>query len=146
QRPLVRGKPDDRVQRGGLACAVGTDQPNDAALLHFQVHAVQSDSVSEYLAKTACFDACHWSALLFFGFGLLPAACAVVVQQFFWLQTEPEDGLADPWPLCFQEFLTLRSQQQIPRSGIDEHSKSSFRFDESLVDQFLVRLQNRERI
>ena len=48
---------------------------------------------------------------------------------------------------CFGEkFLAFALEQQIPRAGFDEHAETALLFDQLLVDQFLIGLQNRERI
>src|SRR6266852_7499888 len=59
QLPLIWGEAENRVERGGLAGAVGTDEPEDAALFNTQIDAVQRDGCAEGLAKAACFYACH---------------------------------------------------------------------------------------
>ena len=59
QFSLIRGEAENRVERGGLACAVGADESEDAALFDPQIDAVQRDGCAEGLAETACFDACH---------------------------------------------------------------------------------------
>ena len=61
QLSLIRGKAEDRVERGGLAGAVGTDKSQDVALFHTQINAVQCDRCAEDLADAACFDTCHGS-------------------------------------------------------------------------------------
>ena len=50
QLSLVRGEAENRVERGGLAGAVGTDESEDAALFHAQIDAVQRD----WLCRTPC--------------------------------------------------------------------------------------------
>ena len=64
QLSLVRGEAENRVERGGLACAVGTDEPEDAALFDPQIDAIQRDGCAEGLAQTARFDAVMTSAPL----------------------------------------------------------------------------------
>ncbi len=59
QLSLIRGEAENRIERGGLACAVGTDESEDAALFNTQIDAVQRDRCAERLAETACFYACH---------------------------------------------------------------------------------------
>ncbi len=59
QFSLIRGEAENRVERGGLACAVGTDESEDAALFDAQIDAVQRDGCAEGLAEAACFYACH---------------------------------------------------------------------------------------
>src|ERR1700680_4955024 len=42
QLTLIWGEAEDRVQRGGLACAIGPDKPEDAALFDTQIDAVHA--------------------------------------------------------------------------------------------------------
>src|ERR1700730_10035696 len=58
QFSLVGCEAENRVERGGLARTVRTDQSEDAALFYAQIHAVQGDRFAEGLAETACFYAC----------------------------------------------------------------------------------------
>src|SRR5207249_11407613 len=62
QLSFVRGEPENRVERGSLACAVGADNSKDAALFDTQIDAIQRDSFAESLAETACFYGCHVSS------------------------------------------------------------------------------------
>ncbi len=57
QFSLIGGEAEDRVERGGLAGAVGTDESEDAALFDAQIDAVQRDGRAEGLAEAACFYA-----------------------------------------------------------------------------------------
>src|SRR5208282_4823490 len=59
QFSLILGEAENRVQRGGLACAVGADESEDAALFDAQIDAVQRDGCAERLAQAACFYDCH---------------------------------------------------------------------------------------
>src|ERR1019366_3293945 len=59
QFPLVGREAEHRVEGGGLACAVGTDEPQDAALFHPHIDAVQRDGRAEGLAQAPGFYACH---------------------------------------------------------------------------------------
>src|SRR5205807_4652215 len=59
QFSLIWGEAENRVERRGLACAVGTNEPEDAALFNTQVDAVQRDRCAERLTETACFYPCH---------------------------------------------------------------------------------------
>src|ERR1700687_5269090 len=68
------------------------------------------------------------------------------IQEFFRLQAKPLDGGLDPRPLFAQELLPLALQQQAARAGIDEHAKAAPGLDQPLVHQFLIALQDRERI
>jgi hypothetical protein len=59
QVSLVLDEPEDRVERGALAGAVGTDESEDAAFFDTQVDAIQSDGCAVGLAEAACFYAGH---------------------------------------------------------------------------------------
>src|SRR5882762_5675869 len=61
-----------------------------------------------------------------------PMCCAV--HQFFLLQAEPLNGRADPRPFFAKKLLPFALQQQIARTGIDEHAEASLGFDKPLVD------------
>src|SRR6266700_1128518 len=78
QFSLIRGKAQNRVERGGLARAVGADESEDAPLFDAQIHAVERDRCAEGLAQAACFYAGH-------GFSVPP----------FWLSTST-GGLRHP--------------------------------------------------
>src|SRR5436305_11622706 len=66
--------------------------------------------------------------------------------EFFLGQTKPLDLFRHPGPFVGEKFLTFALEQKIPRSGFDEHPKTSFHFDQLLIDQLLVSLENGERI
>src|SRR5437899_2685273 len=55
QLPLIRRQSKDRVERGGLAGAVRTDESEDSALFNAQIDSVQRDGRTEGLAQAACF-------------------------------------------------------------------------------------------
>src|SRR6266436_9602184 len=59
QLSLIWGEAENRVERGGLACAVGTDDSEDAAVFNTQIDAVERDGCAEGLAEAAGFYACH---------------------------------------------------------------------------------------
>src|SRR5205807_10372332 len=61
QFSLVGSKAEDRVERGGLARAIGANESQDAALFNTQINTVQCDRCAEDLAEAACFYACHSS-------------------------------------------------------------------------------------
>ena len=154
QLSLIRGEAENRVERGGLAGAVGTDESEDAALFDAQIDAVQRDGCAEGLAEAACFYACHgfsapprgdltwWSSTLRHP----TAAGRCAVQQFFRRQAEPLNGCVDPGPFFAKKLLPFALQQQTARAGIDEHAAASPALDQPLVHQLLIALQNRERI
>ena len=156
---LIGNEAEDRIERGGLAGAVGADQSEDAPFFDAQIDAVERDRRAERLAQTACFDAWHglsappdlgylsefasvilrWSAWM--------AAChSRRVQQFFRRQAKALNGLVDPGPFFGEKFLALAFHQQIACARVDEHAASPFGFDQSLVYQLLVALEDRERI
>src|SRR6516164_11691931 len=85
------------------------------------------------------------SALLLFRFGLRPAG-STIIQQFFRGQAQPPNGFTDSGPFFIQKFLTLASQQQSARARLDEHAQAPLLLDQFLVGQFLITLQDRERI
>ena len=66
--------------------------------------------------------------------------------QFSWGQPEPLNSCGNPGPFFRQKFLAFALEQQIARAGVDEHAETSLRLDQLLVDQFLISLQDRERI
>ena len=128
QLALVGGEAEDRVERGGLAGAVGTDEAEDAALFDAQVDAVERDGRAEGLAQAARFDAGH-------GFSA-PLARPTRMrrwrrQQLLRRQAEPLDGRVDPGPLLREELLALALQQQLARAGIDEHAAARACFSTS---------------
>ena len=59
QFSLIGGESENRIERGSLACAVGTDEAEDAALFDTQIDAVHCDGCAERLAETVCFYAWH---------------------------------------------------------------------------------------
>src|SRR5204863_8699013 len=65
QFALIGGEAKDRVERGGLAGAVGTDESEDSAFFDAEIDAVERDRGAECLAEAACFYGCH-------GFSSLP--------------------------------------------------------------------------
>ena len=145
QLALIGGEAENRVERGGLAGAVGTDEAEDAALFDAQIDAVQRDGRAEGLAQAACFDACHgFSAPLLVGRRVPPVAAASSSSSR--RQAEPLNGRVDRGPLFREKLLALALQQQIARAGVDEHAATAPLLDELLVDQLLIALQNRERI
>ena len=68
QFSFVRGEAKNRVQRGGLACAVGADQSEDAAFLDAKIDTVQRNGCAKHFTEPACFNTCHGLALLLFSF------------------------------------------------------------------------------
>src|SRR5437016_7255909 len=68
------------------------------------------------------------------------------IHEFFRLQTEPLNSCSDPRPFFGEKLLAFGLEQQIARTGFDEHAKTPPTFDQLLVDQFLVSLENGERI
>src|SRR5713226_9803478 len=68
------------------------------------------------------------------------------VQEFFRLQAEPLNGCVDSGPLFAKKLLPFALQQQTACAGIDEHAEATSGFDQPLVHQLLIALQDRERI
>src|SRR5215472_770613 len=68
------------------------------------------------------------------------------LQQFFRSQTQPLDGCVNPGPFLRQKLAALALQQQTACISFDEHAEASLLFDQLLVNQLLVALQDRERI
>src|SRR5215469_9948505 len=56
------------------------------------------------------------------------------------------DNAAHPGPLLLEKFLALAFKQQLPRAVSHEHAETSSALDEILVHQFLIPLEDRERI
>src|SRR5712664_705626 len=73
-----------------------------------------------------------------------PAVCAV--QEFFRLQPEPLNRCVDPGPFFAKKLLPFALQQQTACPRIDEHAEATSGFDQPLVHQLLIALQNREWI
>src|SRR5205809_3994523 len=61
-------------------------------------------------------------------------------------QTKPLNLFRNSRPFVGEEFLTFALQQQITRTGFNEHAQTSLHLDQLLIDQLLIGLQNRERI
>src|SRR5579864_275666 len=59
QFSLIWSEAENRVECGRLACSVGTDDSEDAALFNTQIDAVQRDGCAEGLAKAAGFYVRH---------------------------------------------------------------------------------------
>ncbi len=59
QFPLICGEAENRIQRGGLAGAVRTDQSEDPALFDAKIDIIQRDGCAKNFAKTMCFYRCH---------------------------------------------------------------------------------------
>ncbi len=84
QLSLIRSQTENRVERGGLARAVGTDESEDATLFNTQIDAVQCNRCAEGLAETACFDACHGlQRSSSFSFGVFAASVGFAAERPF---------------------------------------------------------------
>jgi hypothetical protein len=59
QFSLIWGEAENGMQRGALACAVGTDEAEDAALVDMQIHTVEGNGIAEGLAQATCFYDVH---------------------------------------------------------------------------------------
>src|SRR3989442_10381770 len=73
-----------------------------------------------------------------------PAVSAV--QEFFRRQAEPLNGGVDPGPFFAKKLLPFALEQQTACAGIDEHAEATSGFDQTLVHQLLIALQDRKRI
>src|ERR1700674_570159 len=67
-------------------------------------------------------------------------------QQILRFQTQPLHGCVDPRPFLRKKPVAFAFQQQIARAGFDEHAEAAPFLDKLLVDQFLIALQDRDRI
>src|SRR4051794_11366539 len=66
QFSLIWSEAENRVERSGFTCAVGTDEPENAAFFDVQINAIQRNGFSERFTETASFYAGHsFSAPLF---------------------------------------------------------------------------------
>src|SRR5262245_28805844 len=52
--PLVWSEAENHIERGGLARAVGTDEPQDAALLDSHVNTIQCPGGAKIFAQATC--------------------------------------------------------------------------------------------
>src|SRR6266567_2616287 len=82
------------------------------------------------------------SALLLCGLRRRLALCGS--QQFFRCDAEPLNRCGDSGPVLREKLLAFGLEQQIARTGIDEHAEPSPRLDQLLVDQFLIGLEDGE--
>ena len=113
QLSLVGGEAENRVERGGLAGAVGTDESEDAALFDAQIDAVQRDGRAEGLAEAACFYACHgFSAPL----DDEPARRRGI--QLSSVSGRAAESFRDPGPFFGEKLLAFALQQQIARARL----------------------------
>src|SRR4051812_45991683 len=71
---------------------------------------------------------------------------ARAVQQFLRVQAETLNHGHNPGPFFLQKLLALAFQQQIARSLFDEHAQPPPLLDQFFIHQFLISLQDRERI
>src|SRR5689334_24947963 len=67
-------------------------------------------------------------------------------QQLLRRQSEPFDCFLHARPVLGQKLLALALKQQLPPAGPDEHATTSPGLDDLLVDQFLIGLENRDRV
>src|SRR5215472_3673812 len=68
------------------------------------------------------------------------------VQQFFRREAKSMDNRSHPGPLVCEKLLALALQQQLSRALFHEHAETPAALDEILVHQFLISLEDRERI
>src|SRR5437660_9008014 len=55
QFAFIWGEPENGVERSCLACAIRTNQAENAALFNSQIHGIERNRRAEDLAKPACF-------------------------------------------------------------------------------------------
>src|SRR5438270_8134391 len=77
---------------------------------------------------------------------VMPSALLLSIEQLFRVQPEPLNRFPDPRPLVGEELFPFALQQQIARAGPDEHAQASLLLHEILVDEFLIALQDGDRI
>jgi hypothetical protein len=67
---------EHHIDRGGLACAVGSEQAEDFAVLHLEGHVVHGVETSVALAQAGCFqrESRHGLAMLAEKPAVVPAA------------------------------------------------------------------------
>src|SRR5947208_4494242 len=83
------------------------------------------------------------SVLLLSSFGR-PSSCSL--EKFFWIQAQPLNRRVNSRPMFVKKFLPFAVEQSIARAGLDEHAEASSLFDQLFVNQFLISLQNSERV
>src|SRR4030095_2606883 len=59
QFPLIRGEAENRIERGGLTCAVRPYDSQDTPFLDTKIDVVQRSGCAEGFPKTAFFYECH---------------------------------------------------------------------------------------
>src|SRR5689334_11556120 len=69
-----------------------------------------------------------------------------MLQELLRRQPKPLNLLLSPRPFLFQKLLPFAGQKKIARTGVHEHSAPAPHLDQLLVDELLVRSQNRERV
>src|SRR5438270_3028124 len=70
--------------------------------------------------------------------------CAV--QKFFRVEAEPLNGRMDSGPIFRKKLLPFTLQQQFARAGIDEHAQAAPGFDQAVIHQLLISLEDRKWI
>jgi len=61
-------------------------------------------------------------------------------------ETESMDGGLEVWPLFDEELLAFGVEEEVTGSGGDEHTKAATAFDDALVDEFLIALEDGEGV
>jgi hypothetical protein len=79
------------------------------------------------------------SALLVIGVG-----CGV--EKIVGGEAEALDGGVEMRPVLGEKLLAFGVEQEVAGSGGDEHAKAAAGFDDSLVDQLLIALEDGERV
>jgi len=138
--PWYEYKSKDCIERGGLAGAVRTDQSEDAALFDTKIDIIQRDGCAKNFAKTVCFYRCHDVT------SPLALAARFARQQSSFFLGQPSRWIfSATLAILRQKLLTFALEQQIARTGSDEHAKTSLHLDQLLVDQLCDTLSERWR-
>src|SRR5882672_7023511 len=107
---------ENRVKRGGFACAVGTDESENPALFHPQIDAIHRDRGAEGLAEAACFYACHMFSAPSWGDSTRPfstlchpkTACCLPRPAVLLPSARAVGWLRGPWAILRQETSAVR--------------------------------------
>src|SRR5262249_44911231 len=75
-----------------------------------------------------------------------PGVPAAAAEEFINAQTEPLDGFLNLRPFFRNELLALSLQQELARPLNHEHPEPAPCFNQTFVDEFLITLEDRERI
>src|SRR5438270_2221978 len=78
------------------------------------------------------------------GIGRRRVICAV--QEVFRLEAEPLNGVMNSGPIFRKKLLPFTLQQQFARARIYEHTQPAPGFDQAIIDQLLITLEDRKWI